>query len=98
MISITELLEDIINGKLDPFKVQIMDAFKIRSKNKDMLNLMSLKPGMRVRLINCQKVLQGALGTITAINKSRVVVDLDKPAGRWHRGIQCPPGLLELVK
>lgn len=98
MIKINELLEAIINGELDEHRTKINDAFKIRSKNRGALQLMQLHPGMKVRLVNCQKQLTGATGTVRAINQTRVIVDLDTQRGKWFKGISCPPGLLEQVK
>ena len=34
--------------------------------------------------------LRGRQATVVKINRDRIVVDLDSPAGRFHRGIVCP--------
>lgn len=98
MTSINELLQEIVNGDLDAFENQIREAFKLRLKNRGALTLMQLKPGMRVKLVNCQKALQGINATIVATHKTMAVVDLDKPVGKWHKGMTCPPGLLQVIK
>ena len=98
MTSINELLQEIVNGDMDAFEEKIKEAFKIRSKNKGSLKLADLKAGTRVRLVNCQKSLEGATGTVIATVKNQVMVSLDKPGASQKKTISCPPGLLRIVK
>ena len=41
--------------------------------------------------------MQGRKGTIRAIKRTRVAVDLDNPCGRFHKNIQVPMNLVEKV-
>lgn len=98
MISIHELLQEIVNGKMDPFRDQITEAFRLRQKNQGLVILEECKPGVKVKLVNCQKYLAGATGVVTATHKQLVLVDLDAPRGKFHKNVKCPPGLLQIIK
>lgn len=41
--------------------------------------------------------LQGTIGTIKSKKQSKVIVDLDVPAGRFHKNISVPVNLLDKV-
>lgn len=42
--------------------------------------------------------LQGVAAVVSKFNPKKIVVDLLKPAGRFHKGIICPPTLLTTEK
>lgn len=97
-IHIQELLQAIVNGELDAFRKQIIEAFKIRDKNKSLLPLDKIQPGMRVKLVGCKKDINGSMGTVVSKLKTMVIVDLDNKVGPWHKGVSCIPGQLEVIK
>lgn len=87
------LIVNILDGKYDASLDRIEKA--IRERRYDRIN--QLGPGSRIklnRLIRPQ-YLAGATGTIRQFNRTRVVVDLDEPHGRFYRNIRCTPTLLE---
>lgn len=98
MITINELLENIINGQMDPFKNKILEAFRLRDKNKNSLAFEQIQTGMKVKLVIAQKALQGAVGTVASKQGSFILVDLNKKVGEWHKGVSCLPGALEVIK
>lgn len=58
----------------------------------------SLAVGDRVVITEtCRdRLLRGQHATITEKRRSRVVIDLDEPRGKWHTNIVCPADMLEL--
>lgn len=98
-IHIQELLQAIVNGELDAFRKQIIEAFKIRDRNKNLLPFDKLQPGMKVKLVGCKKEVNGATGTILSKLKTTVMVELDKAVSSWPSSkINCIPGQLEVIK
>jgi hypothetical protein len=58
----------------------------------------AIKVGDRVRIaanVN-PKYLAGAEATVTEKRRTKVVVDFDVPHRRFHKGVVCPPEMLEL--
>lgn len=58
----------------------------------------AIKVGDRVRIaanVN-PKYLAGAEATVTEKHRTKVVVDFDVPHRRFHKGVICPPEMLEL--
>jgi hypothetical protein len=55
--------------------------------------------GQEVRLSSKAnpKYLRGVKATIRQINRTRIVIDLNEPHGRFHRGISTPVSMLERV-
>jgi hypothetical protein len=59
----------------------------------------ALQPGAKVRFVTSARpvYLAGATGTVRELRKTKVVVDLDTPVGRFSRGIVTPTTLIEAV-
>lgn len=57
----------------------------------------SLRVGQKVEVVmNARpQYLAGARATVVGFRGQRVVVDLETPVGRFHRGVRCPVGLLK---
>lgn len=54
------------------------------------------KVGDRVRMVNAHpKYLNGHLATIKKINRTKVVIDLDMPQGRFYLNITTPLSMIE---
>ena len=96
MISVGDLLKDILNGEFDAFEKQISDAYRLRKKNKGLLPLDQIRPGMEARLVNTNKDLMYSPCTVRSIDpKTRFVfVELASKKGT----ISCSPGQLEFKK
>ena len=41
--------------------------------------------------------LNGAMATVKKVNRTKVVIDLDTPTGRFSRNIATPLGMLEKI-
>ncbi len=89
----------IMAGQLDDRLGAIVDVVKERRDAQARVKFYSLTPGDKVRFVATvrPRYLAGATGTLRALRNTRVTVDLDKPAGRFHRGIVTPVGLVEKI-
>ena len=95
-ITLGQIKTAIITGELDADLDNIKTAIATR---RDMLAL-AFKGGLNIGdkvtfANNCRPVyMRGLKATIIKINRERVVVDLDRPAGRFHRNVTCPVSIL----
>jgi len=94
------LAQAILNGNHDADIDAIEQAIATRraALGTSKVTFESLKVGDRVRISPTAKptYLRGLPATITKKNRTRVVIDLDAPAGRFHTNITAPPSLLDL--
>jgi hypothetical protein len=61
-------------------------------------NIYHFRVGDRVQIKNSNpKYLNGAMATVTKINRTKVVVDLDERRERFFRNITTPTSMLEKV-
>jgi hypothetical protein len=96
-MNIEEINYTILSGEADEFLDGIVKAVKIR---KDALKpqIWEFKIGDKVKIINANpKYLNGSTATITKVNRTKVVIDLDTPAGKFSRNITTPLGMLEKI-
>ena len=96
-MNIEELNYTILSGEADEFLDSIVKAVKIR---KDALKpqIWEFQVGDKVKIINANpKYLNGSTATIKKVNRTKVVIDLDTPAGRFSRNITTPLGMLEKI-
>lgn len=99
---IDRLTTDIVRGLHDDDLDEISEAIKARRKLNGKIDGMSkfaaLQVGDRVTLSATArpKYLAGVSATVTKKNRTRVVIDLDERAGRFHTNITAPPELLDL--
>lgn len=93
-----DLLTALANGEFDD-DLELISAAVQRRRAANAPQAWDFLEGQEVRLSNKAnpKYLRGAKATIRQINRTRVVIDLHTPAGRFHRGISTPPSLLERV-
>lgn len=90
-----------MRGELDGAEADISQAFKSRHQARDSEVQKNYQIGQRIRLVNCQPFLSGRAGKITALARTKVVVDLDEPCGPnngWQKGIHVGPQFVEVVK
>lgn len=78
---------------------RVTDAVKLRRKQFGAATFASLQPGDPVTIASTvrPKYLVGATGKVREKRQTKVVVDLDEPHGRFHRGVICPADMLELA-
>ena len=96
-MNIEELNYTILSGEADEFLDSIVKAVKIR---KDALKpqIWEFQVGDKVKIINANpKYLNGSPAVITKVNRTKVVIDLDTPAGRFSHNITTPLGMLEKI-
>lgn len=93
-----EFLKLLRSGEFDADLVQISAAVNARAKAiapqaEDFIE------GQTVRISNKAnpKYLRGAMATVRQINRTRVVLDLQEPRGRFHKGVITPPSLIEVA-
>ena len=91
------IVNPILNGEVDETLDQIIQAVKMR---KDQLkpSIWEFQVGDRVRLVNTNpKYLNGAMATVKKVNRTKIVIDLDAPQGRFSKNISTPLGMVEKV-
>jgi hypothetical protein len=87
----------IVSGEQDEHLDKIIYAIKMR--RKDMApSISEFQVGDRVKMVNTNpKYLNGATATIKKINRTKVVIDLDNPQGRFYTNISTPLSMIEKV-
>lgn len=93
-----EFLKLLRSGEFDNDLLQLSAAVNARIKAtepqaEDFIEGQVVRFNNRVK----PKYLQGKTATIRQINRTRVVLDLENPVGRFSRGIVTPPSLIEVV-
>lgn len=96
-MNIEELNYTILSGEADEFLDSIVKAVKIR---KDALKpqIWEFQVGDKVKIINANpKYLNGSTAVIKKVNRTKVVIDLDTPNGKFSSNITTPLGMLEKI-
>ena len=91
------MINNIKSGEYDEQLDMILAAVKAR-KNALKPQIWEFLIGDRVKIINANpKYLNGSTATIKKVNRTKVVIDLDTPAGRFSHNITTPLGMLEKI-
>ena len=91
------MINNIKSGEYDGQLDMILAAVKAR-KNALKPQIWEFQVGDKVKIINANpKYLNGSTATIKKVNRTKVVIDLDTPAGRFSHNITTPLGMLEKV-
>lgn len=92
------LTSAIADGELDPELLMLRDAITQRldtlTTRSTATALLELSPGDRVEINETArpKYLRGARGTVAGLAGQHVIVDLDRPVGRFDSGqLRCHP-------
>lgn len=86
-----------LSGEFDDYLDDMIQIIKMRKQSKAP-KIWEFQTGDKVRLVNANpKYLNGATATIRKVNRTKVVIDLDTPQGRFSRGITTPLSMLEKV-
>jgi transcription antitermination factor NusG len=96
-MNIEEINYTILSGEADEFLDGIVKAVKIR---KDALKpqIWEFQVGDKVKIINANpKYLNGSTAVIKKVNRTKVVIDLDTPNGKFSSNITTPLGMLEKI-
>jgi hypothetical protein len=87
----------IMRGEADEYLSKMIETIKMR-KSDIQPKIWEFQVGDRVSLINTSpKYLNGAKATIKKVNRTKVVIDLDNKAGRFHTNISTPLSMIEKV-
>jgi uncharacterized protein YkvS len=97
-ITIKEVRTAILSGALDADIPAIKAALEGRKEMLATAMRSSLSVGDTVTFTDtCRPTyMRGLKATVIKINRERVVVDLLKPAGRFHKNITCPVSILSV--
>ena len=91
------MINNIKSGEYDGQLDMILAAVKAR-KNALKPQIWEFQVGDKVKIINANpKYLNGSTATIKKVNRTKVVIDLDTPAGRFSHNITTPLGILEKI-
>jgi hypothetical protein len=87
----------VLTGQMDEY----LDAMirTIQMRKKDMApKVWEFQVGDRVRMKNTNpKYLNGAMATVRKVNRTKIVIDLDSPQGRFSKNISTPLSMVEKV-
>jgi hypothetical protein len=87
----------VLSGQMDEYLDNIFEVIKIR---KDQLkpSIWEFQVGDKVKIVNANpKYLNGAMATVKKVNRTKIVIDLDTPQGRFSRNINTPLSMVEKV-
>ena len=91
------MINNIKSGEYDGQLDMILAAVKAR-KNALKPQIWEFQIGDRVKIVNANpKYLNGSTAIIKKVNRTKVVIDLDAPAGRFSHNITTPLGMLEKI-
>jgi transcription antitermination factor NusG len=91
------MISNIKSGEYDDQLDMILAAVKAR-KNALKPQIWEFQVGDKVKIVNANpKYLNGATATIKKVNRTKVVIDLDTPNGRFSSNITTPLGMLEKI-
>ena len=92
-----EIMLSIMTGEQDEWLDNI--AALVHNRKRDMApKIWEYQVGDRVRFVNAHpKYLNGHTATVKKINRTKVVIDLDMPQGRFYTNITTPLTMIEKV-
>ena len=87
----------VLTGQMDEYLDGMIRTIQMRKK--DMApKVWEFQVGDRVRMINTNpKYLNGAMGTVKKINRTKIVIDLDERHNRFYKNITTPLAMVEKV-
>ena len=96
-LNINDIINDISKGNFDPYLDRLIEAASLRRKRLVQASIVQFNAGDRIQFNSKVRptYLQGALGTIKKIRQKKVVIDLDRPYGRFFKGVVVPMGLFD---
>ena len=87
----------VLTGQMDEYLDGMLQTIQLRKK--DMApKVWEFQVGDRVRMVNTNpKYLNGAMGTVKKINRTKIVIDLDERHNRFYKNITTPLSMVEKV-
>jgi hypothetical protein len=88
----------VLNGECDEFLDEMIKAIKLR-REAMAPQIWEFEVGQPIRLSSTTrpKYLAGAQGIVKKVNRTKVVIDLDKPHGKFYTNISTPLSMIEKV-
>ena len=87
----------VLSGEMDEYLNKMIQTIQLRKKEKAP-KVWEFQIGDRVRMVNTNpKYLNGAMATVKKVNRTKIVIDLDTPQGRFSRNINTPLSMVERV-
>lgn len=87
----------VLTGDFDEYLDGMIQTIQMRKKDLRP-KIWEFQIGDRVKIVNANpKYLNGSTATIKKVNRTKVVIDLDTPTGRFSRNITTPLGMLEKI-
>jgi hypothetical protein len=87
----------VLSGEMDEYLNKMIQTIQLRKKEMAP-KVWEFQIGDRVRMVNTNpKYLNGAEGMVRKINRTKIVVDLDVPRGRFSKNISTPLSVVEKV-
>jgi hypothetical protein len=93
-----DITVSIVSGEQDEHLDKIIYAVKMRRKDMSP-SISEFEVGQPIRLSSMTrpKYLAGAQGIVKKVNRTKVVIDLDKPHGKFYTNISTPLSMIEKV-
>lgn len=87
----------VLSGEMDEFLDGMIQT--IQSRKKELKpKIWEFQVGDKVRLVNANpKYLVGAEATVKKVNRTKIVIDLDVPQGRFSKNISTPLSMLKKI-
>lgn len=87
----------VLTGQMDEYLDGMIQTIQMRKKDKAP-KVWEFQVGDRVKMVNTNpKYLNGAMATVRKVNRTKIVIDLDTPQGRFSRNITTPLSMVEKV-
>lgn len=87
----------VLSGEMDEYLNKMIQTIQLRKKEKAP-KVWEFQIGDRVRMVNTNpKYLNGAMATVKKVNRTKIVIDLDTPQGRFSRNINTPLSMVEKI-
>lgn len=87
----------VLTGQMDEYLDGMLNTIQMRKK--DMApKIYEFQIGDRIKMVNTNpKYLNGAMGTVKKINRTKIVIDLDERHNRFYKNITTPLSMVEKV-
>ena len=87
----------VLTGQMDEYLDGMLQTIQLRKK--DMApKVWEFQIGDRIKMVNTNpKYLNGAMGTVKKINRTKIVIDLDERHNRFYKNITTPLSMVEKV-
>jgi len=96
--TVETVVQSIREGQYDQDLRSIQHALHERKAQLTMRLAVTLQRGDKVRIVSGRpQYIVGATATVTDVMQKYCRIDLDQPAGNYHRGIRCPISMLARI-